>query len=382
MVQRLGQIRGGSTLLALTSGQVIAAATVGLLLATVGLVIVGVLHLVTIRRHRKNRLADANPTLTVYPGGEFPRIHATSSVPTLQQLTQDIQVAPDDRWRARLLYDMGLSRFNHYVNNRDGVVIESRLEMASLAEQMEQSEISLAESTGIALARADKDELPETLVQYNSLRPQTQIYVQHKRREHQALQTIANDLQKNVPRTDYTSVKSLIESGEVPLETIMSELPLPWQGLRTISEVESRKRIVVKPPRRDFIHTIFLTRDGRVLEDKRAERDGNWLRSDKHNMLVPYQEPAQVMRARDLGDYGVPTGESMLIVDRDPDPEWDTEFWRQGGYRDQQYLLARDGRLPEQIHTAYRQKQIRTALWVVSTILAIIDVVMLAKIFV
>ena len=128
--------------------------------------------------------------------------------------------------------------------------------------------------------------------------------------------------------------------------------------------------------------TLRERRPVRVLEDKRAERDGNWLRSDKHNMLVPYQEPAQVMRARAVGDYGVPTGDSMLIVDRDPDPEWVTEFWRQGGYLDQQYLLARDGRLPEQIHTAYRQKQIRTALWVVSIPLVIIDAIMLAKIFI
>ena len=367
-------------MLGITSGQVIAAATVGLLLATVGLVIVGVLQLITIRRHRKNRIADANPTLTVYPGGEFPKIHATNGVPTLQQLIQDIEVAPEDRWRARLLYEMGLAQFNHYVNNRDGVVTESRLAMESLVEQMDQSEISLAESTGIAFARADKDELPETLIQYNSLRPQTQIYAQHERREHEALQTIANDLQKNVPRTDYTSVKSLIESGEVPLDAIMSELPLPWQELRTISEVESGGRIVVKPPRREFMHTIFLTRDGRVLEDKRAERDGKWLQSDKHNLLVPYQEPAQVMRARDLDDRGVPTGESMIIIDRDPGPEWVTDFWRQGGYRDQQYILARDGRLPEQIRTAYRQKQIKTGLWLAFAALAIVDAVKFAEI--
>ena len=358
-------------LLELTSGQVIAAATVGLL-------IVGAIQVITTLQRRKNSVVNVSPSLTVYPGTEFPNIHATNGVPTLEQLTQGVEVDPKDRRRARLLYEMGLAQFNHYVNNRDGVVAESRRAMESLVEQMDRAEVSLAGGTGIALARADKDELPETLIQYNSLRPQAQIYAQHKRREHEALQTIANDLQKNVPRTDYTSVKSLIELGEVPLDAIMSELPLSWQELRAISEVERGDRTVVKPPKREFIHTIFLTRDGRLLEDKRAERDGKWLRSDKHNMLVPYQEPVPVSRGRREGGAPVPTGECRIIIDRDPSPEWITEFWRQGGSRDQQYLLARDGRLPEQIRAAYRRRQIRTALWVIVAALVTVDVVMLA----
>ena len=363
-------------MLDITSGQVTAAATVGLLLATVGLVTVGVLQLVAMGRRLKNRLDDVNSTLTVYPGGEFPKIHATGGVPSLQQLTQDIEVDPRDRRRARALYDMGLAQFNHYVNNRDGVVTESRHAMTSLVDQMAESEISLAASTGVALDTADEDEMPETLIQYNSLRPQAQIYAQHKRREHEALQTIANDLLKNVPRTDYTSVKSLIELGEVPLDTILSELPVPWQELRAINHVESGRPSVNKPPRREYIHTIFLTRDGRILEDKRTERDGKWLRSDKHNMLVPYQEPVPVFRAHRAGEPPISAGESRIVIDRDPGPEWVTEFWRQGGYRDQQFLLARDGRLPEQIRSAYRRRQIRIALWSVVSILAVVDVVM------
>ncbi len=340
-----------------------------------GLLIVGAIQLITTLRRRKNSVVNAKATLTVYPGTEFPNIHATSGVPTLEQLTQGKKVDPKDRRRARVLYEMGLAQFNHYVNNRDGVVAESRRAMESLVEQMDQAEVSLAGSTGIALAIADKDELPETLIQYNSLSPQAQIYAQHKRGEYEALRTIANDLLKNVPRTDYTSVKSRIESGDVFLSSIMSELPFPWQELRTLNEAGSRKTVVAKPPKREFIHTIFLTRDGRLLEDKRAERDGNWLRSEKHNMLVPFQEPAQVMRARSEGAPLVPTGEWRIIVDSDPSQEWITEFWRQGGYRDQQYLLARDGQLPDQIRSAYRRKIVKTALWIVVAALAAVDIV-------
>ena len=358
-------------MLELTSGQVIA-------IATVGLLIVGAVRLIMTLRRRQDGVVNSNPTLTVYPGTEFPDIRATSGVPTMEQLTQGIEVDPKDRRRARLLYEMGLAQFNHYVNNRDGVVAESRRAMESLIEQMDEAEVSLARSTGIALAVADKDELPETLIQYNSLRPQVQIYAQHKRREHEALQTIASDLHHSVPRTDYTSVKSLIELGDVPLDAIMSELPLPWQELRTVSQVEAGDRIVGKPPKREFIHTIFLTRDGRLLEDKRAERDGKWLRSDKHDMLVPFQEPVPVFEARGEGEQPIRTGECRIVIDRDPSPEWITEFWRQGGYRDQQYILARDGKLPEQIRAAYRRRQLRLALWVIVAALATVDVVLLA----
>ena len=94
MVRRLSQIGKGLTLLDIASDQVTAAATVGLVLATLGLVTVGVLRLVAKGRCLRNRLDDVNPTLTVYPGGEFPKIHATGGVPTLQQLPQDIEVDP------------------------------------------------------------------------------------------------------------------------------------------------------------------------------------------------------------------------------------------------------------------------------------------------
>ena len=286
-------------------------------------------------------------------------------------------MGPEDRRRARVLYEMGLAQFNHYVNNRDRVVTESRFAMESLVEHMDQSEISLAESTGNALVRADKGELPETLIQYNSLRPQTQIYAQHKRREHVALQSIANDLSKNVPRTDYTSVKSRIESGEMPLDTIVSELPLPWQELRTINEKETPRRIVEKPPKREFIHMIFLTQDGRVLEDKRAERDGRWIRSDKHNLLVPYQEPAQVWQTTRPDRPPVPTGKYRVIISSEPSAEWITECWRQGGYIDQQYRLARDDRLPEQLRRAYRWRLFSMGIRAVAISLFVIYVVVL-----
>ena len=357
-------------MLELSSEQVIAGTSVGLL-------IVGAAQLIVTLRSRQNRVAT-NPTLALDTGTEFPIIRATSGVPTLKQLTQGKELDPEDRWRARSLYEIGLTQFNHYVNNRDGVVAESRLEMESLVEQLAEGEVALASSTGIALATSDSDELSETLCQYNSLRPQVQIYAQHKRREYEALQTIGNDLQHNVPRTDFTSVKSLIELGEVSIDAIMSELPLPWQELRTISEAVSRDQYVVKPRKRELIHTIFLTREGRILEDKRAERDGKWLRSAKHNLLVPFQEPIPVFQAHREGSPPIPTGETRIVINSDASPEWVTEYWRQGGYRDQQCLLAMNGKLPDQIRSAYRRRQIRIALWVLVAAIATVDIALLA----
>ena len=356
-------------MLDISSNQVIAA-------ATVALVIVGILTLFVKRRSRQNRSEDATPALAVYSGKEFPTIHATSGVPTLEQLTRGIEVDPKDRLRARVLYDSGLEQFNHYVNNRDGVVAEARREMTSLAEQMEQSEVTLAERIGIALTGDDNDDPSESQAQYDSLPPLAQIYAQQKRHEHEALQLIANDLQKNIPRTDYTSVKSRIESGEMPLDSIMSELPLPWQDLRTISQVAFSSRVVVKPPKRQFVHAMFLMPEGQLVEDKRAERDGKWLRSDKYGMLAPYTTPLRVMRERRPEGTAVPTGKFMVVVPATVGPEWLTELLRQGGYRDQQYILARDGMLPEQVREAYRRQLMWRIIWGVLIALFVVDVVL------
>ena len=353
-------------MLDITSNQVVAVASLGLFL-------VALLQLINRLRKSKNTVPSISGRLKVYTSQEFPRIHATNGVPTLEQLTQDLEVNPKHRLGMQLLYEMGLTQFNHYMNNRDGVINESRREMKMLSELISDSEAASAQGVGVKLATVGNENMQETLAEYDSLKPETKLYAQHKRREHEALQTIANDLSKGVPRTDYTSVKSLIELGGTSLSAILSDLPLPWQELRTIDQRKRRRTSAVKPPKREFVHTIFLMRDRTILEDKRAEKDGKWLRSYKHSMLVPYQDPSQILQTTDAGGPSVARRKSMVIIDRNPSPEWITEFYRQGGYLDQQFILARDGRTPEQLRRAYRQRQITMLLWVIASALLVVN---------
>ena len=368
-------------MLEVSLAQAIVVLQVAALLATIVVPIILGLQCVTTRRNHRNRSEDATPRLAIPFDNDFPTIHATSGVPTFEQLTKDIEIEPKDGLRARVHYELGLEQFKHYVNNRDGVIEEARYAMASLSEQMDHSEITVAERIGIALAGSDVDDDSEVEIQFDSLQPQTQIYALHKKREQVALQSIVRDLRRNVSRTDYTSVKSIIESGEMALAAIMSELPLPWQDLRTINHAYRSDPRVTKPPRREFIDTMFLMPEGKILVDRRAERDGKWLVSGKHELAVPYEALVPVIRIRHPGDSGVPTGRYVAMVNKDLGTEWVTEIWRRGGYRDQKYVLARDGMLPKQIRAAYRRRQIRRTLWGALLLLAIVDIVLLGQRF-
>ena len=327
------------------------------------------------KRGRQDRSGSASPAPAIYLDEEFPKIHATNGVPTFEQLIKGIEIKPEDGFRARGLYELGLERFNHYFNNRDGFIAEARREMEALANGMDQSEVGLAEHIGNGLSRADNgEERSEVEVQYDSLGPQARIYVHHKRHELQALQLIENDLRKDVPRTDYTSVKTRIESGEVALDSIMSELPVQWQDLRTINRVQYEEPAATKPPKREFINTMFLIPGSRILVDKRAERDNDWLISEEHELAVPYETLVPLMEIRYPDDPGVPTGQYVALLNRDLGTEWVTKLVRQGGYRDQQYTLARDGLSPKQIRARYRRRQLRR----ITQALLAVDIVLVA----
>ena len=120
-------------------------------------------------RHRRNAMSEVTPEIYMYSRGESPRIHSTSGVPTLEQLTQDVHLDPKDRSRARWLYEMGLKQYNHYMNNRDGVVTESIRVMNELRSRMTHAEVSLADEIGVALASKKKGELRKARVQYEKI---------------------------------------------------------------------------------------------------------------------------------------------------------------------------------------------------------------------
>ena len=238
----------------LTSNQVIAVATLGIFLVGLG-------QLYLKRVELTNRDSAGNiPSPTLFSTAEPQTIHAISGVPTLQQLIEDIELDTRRMGVAERLYESGLAQFNRYVNNRDGVTKDSHVEMANLAPSLSGSDLSLAESVGIELATStSREERAAAQARYDRLGPPAQIYAQHKRRELEAMSTIARDLEKDIPRTDYTLVKALIATGNVKLDSIMSELPIPWQSLRTLNGTVDRPRITEKPPPRKFLHVIFHT---------------------------------------------------------------------------------------------------------------------------
>ena len=333
-------------------------------------------------RRRNTEITISNSVVHFYlsEGPESSTIHSTNGVPTLQQLTEDID--PNAYSLAQSLYEIGLEQFNHYVNNRDSVIEESRREIANLTNYLSGSEISAAEKMGILLATANSDEQrKEAQAQYNNLSPQAQIYAQCKHREYDAQRRIAKDLEKSIPRTDYTSVKSRIAAGDTPLTSIVNELPVPWQDIRTLNSRPEKDRVTDKPPKREFVHVEFYTRERGILEDKRAERDGDWIISNKHKMLVPYMEPAIVYEFRNPNSPPVPTGKKVVIYTQDPGTEWETEFWRQGGYLDQTYLRAKKGKLPEQLRSAYRRRQINRVGWIAGTAVLIADIILFVTLY-
>ena len=290
-------------------------------------------------------------------------VRSTSGTPTFQQLVDGISLKPKQRGLAEILYATGLEQFNHPVNNRDGTIIEARQQIAKMSRELDQDERTTAEQVGITLAHAKgREEKTNAELQYNELHSNAQTFAQHKRREVKARTTVTRDLECDVPRTDYTAVKQRIASGPIKLAAIMTELPIYWQSVRTLNEKIERPKFHDKPPKPEWFHIQFHMDDGRVLEDKRAEKDGDWILSHKHRFLVPCPTPTRTLEFNDKGK-AVPTGKSVLIVDQNPSSEWETEFWRQGGYMDQTYLSARAGTLPCQLRRSRRQRQIRKMQW-------------------
>ena len=313
----------------------------------------------------------------LYPGSDSPTIHATGGIPTLSQLLEGIDLDPKRLGLAERLYEHGLAQFNHYVNNRDGVIEESRRQIATLASRLGPSEISSAENIGLHWdENRDCEQEVEFHQQYNQLSPQAQIYAQFKRKEADALSRIARDLETNIPRTDYTSVKARIASGKTNLDSLSSELPAFWQRIRTLDQKVERTRLKGKPPKREYLHVLFMMREQGLLEDKRAERDWNWIVSKKHNLLVPYQDPIIRYEFVEEGLPPVPK-DRVIVVNQDPTSEWETEFWRKGGRLDQEYRRTSRGESPEQLRAAYRRRLFNRVVWIVATAVLIAEILLL-----
>lgn len=355
--------------------------TLALMLVMLGIAAAAFVVQVLAWRLPKNRpttVVSIAVNLAVYPGTEFLTIHATNGVPTLEQLTEGIAMDAKTRGQAQRLYDVGLKQYNHYVNNRDGAIKDAQRESAVLADRLSETEIALADDVGRSLdASETAAELEAVRVQYESLGAVAQTYAQQKRLEIYAQRSIARDLETGTPRTDYTSVKGQIAAGNATLRSIMSELPVVWQHLQTINDRVIVPKVAGRPPKRELFHATFFTHDLGVLEDKRAERDGKWLVSNKYDMLAPFQAPVPAYTRRHLNRPPIQTG-TEIVIDKDPTSEWDTEFWRQGGYLDQVFLRAKEGRSPDQLRRAYRGRMINRIGWSMAGLLALANIIIAA----
>ena len=349
---------------------------IAMLLVAIGGVTVAVLAWISPRR-RKEDIKQTSLSFNLYPGNDSPTIYATSGVPTLSQLLEGVDLDAKRLGLAGRLYEFGLEQFNHYVNNRDGVIEESRLQMAILSSCLDSSEVSLAESIGLGwMENGDCERIAEVHHQYCQLSPQAQIYAQHKRYETDALRRIARDLETNTPRTDYTSVKKRIASGNVSLDSLLSELPFFWQRIRALNDQIETAASKGRPPRRHFLHVEFETKEWGTLVDKHAERDGDWIVSNKHRFLVPYQEPVPVCKFLEADAPAVKVTK-VIAIDHDPTSEWETVFWRKGGKLDQDYLRALRGESPEQLRDAYRRRMISRTGWVLSGMMVIVYIALI-----
>ena len=145
--------------------------------------------------------------LRPYGSWDSPTVHSKSGVPTLQQLTGDIEMEPKVAAVAQILYEVGLEQYKRPVNNRDGIIQDSRREMGKLRSCLKTTEVELAERIGVLLATSahNVEQRRITQTEYDQLPPLAQTYAQHKRREHETQRTIARDLEKDVSRTDYTA---------------------------------------------------------------------------------------------------------------------------------------------------------------------------------
>ena len=311
----------------------------------------------------RGRSRDATTIPKPFQPVQEPVMEDSAGTPSLQQLTQGMKLNPKATQLAETLYDLGLEQYNHPVNNRDRIVHESRKIMAELASILDLDQLKLADGIGRTAASAEheRDESQQETINL-MLSPNAKMYAQHKRRECEALASIAKDLEKNVPRTDYMFLKQRIASGETGLDSIVDQLPIIWQSIRTLNEKVETPNLKRKPPRPEKVIAEYNMPDGRILRDKRAEIDGDWLTSHKYNFLTPCPPPTQKLRRTRMGN--IPrTGEQIRDVRRAPSSEWLTEFWRQAGYMDQVYLRASTGTLPYQLRRAYRRRQIRKVQW-------------------
>ena len=207
--------------------------------------------------------------------------------------------------------------------------------MAELGSSLSDEELAAAKRLGIAKARLPGEEIVKITEVLGDLSAEAQLYTEHKALEEKTLLSLKRDMGKGIPITDYTAVKKRIAEG-ASLAQVIDDLPIPWQKIREIPWPMPDYH--AKPTKPVYIPVTLITEDGFFKDDK-AERDGEWVVSDKLGIVHPLLDVVSHYK------FISPTGPPVLVgrrlvITRDAPPEWNTKFWGKGGYLDQVFLVS------------------------------------------
>lgn len=278
---------------------------------------------------------------------------------SLEFLTQDIPLPTKRHKRlCYALYESGRAQFDAEPNNRMGIIEQAQRKMAMLGQNISSAERDAAESLGTTRARLPKEETGRVTGDIGNLSAEAQLYAWHKTIEVEALLSLARDLAKKIPITDYTEVKRRITEG-ASLAQVIDDLPIPWQKIRDIPWPMPESR--AKPTKPVYVPVTLVTVDG-VFDDDKAERDGEWIVSNKLGIVYPYLDMVPHYEFRNLNRPPVLSGK-RLVIDREAPPEWDTKFWRKGGYLDQVFLRAARGEDPSTLRRKQFYSRINRIYW-------------------
>ena len=264
-----------------------------------------------------------------------------------------------ERSLCKRLYEIGKRQFDHRVNNRNYILQDARQKMAEIRRSENMEDIREAELLGIQLARMDDENSDEIGRRLEMLPASTRMYAMYKKIEEETALSIARDLEKGIPVTDYTEVKERMAAG-ASLPKVFEDLPIPWQKIREIPWPERHRK--TKPQSPIYIPTTIHHADLGLLHDKKAELDGEWLISHKYDIVYPYLGPTSVYKF--IGDppHLAKVGEKYVIASDYP-PEWETKLWRRGGYLDEVFERATRGEDPFSLRRRRLRRQRTLAIW-------------------
>ena len=313
-------------------------------IATGGLFVLGAVRLVFYIRDRRQQnviyVADFVQKTETASGASLQQ----SDVTLLDYLTSGMPLKKRiQRKLCHGYYKIGLREFDHPSNNRYGLIEKTRQDMDALRDGISSEELQWAERLGIAKTRASEKDLSQINVEIGRLSSAAQIYANHVATEEELKLSIARDIGLGIPITDYTEVKNRLEE-RPPLAQVINDLPIPWQKIRDLPwrSPHAKTKVASRKPVRVPVRLYYA--DGRIEEDQKAEKDGEWIISKKLGIIYPYLGMADFFEWKNPNSP-IKTGE-IVAIDSDWPPEWDTKLLGKGGYLDQILERVERGDIP------------------------------------